>query len=189
MAFKIISNNFHKVGFVSIVENLDISITSQLLCMGWQETPIKANYKNLFLVVDDPLTRWYRQVCQQFTQSSHVNVGFNKDDLIDFLLYNKINCVSFTDHQKNYSVQDFSEKITYFKLSNKLGYMINHFLHDNNISNTFNNQLKIPDSNSKNILTLQNFLNKDINKPYLNKVTNYLQQDYDFIKTIKFYAR
>jgi hypothetical protein len=191
MTIKIISNNIRKIAFVPILDNLDLSIKTQLLGMGWQENFLENDYKTLFMIVDDPITRWYRQVCRQFAQSSHSNIGLNENNFIDFLLYNKVTCNSFTDCQKDYyyTVQNFSKNIVFFKLTSKLGYMLNHFLHDYEISNTFNNILKINDNEFENIDTLKDFLNTDINKPYYNKVTNYLQQDYDFINNIKFYAR
>lgn len=191
MTIKIISDTARKIGFVPILENLDLSIKTQLLGMGWQENFLENDYKTLFMIVDDPILRWYRQVCRQFAQSSHSNIGLNENDFIDFLLYNKVTCNAFTDYQKDYYhyVQNFSKNIVFFKLTSKLGYMINHFLHDYAISNTFNNLLKINDNEFENINTLKDFLNTDINKPYHNKVINYLQQDKDFMNTIKFYAR
>lgn len=191
MTIKIISNNIRKIAFVPILDNLDLSIKTQLLGMGWQENFLDNDYKTLFMIVDDPILRWHRQVCRQFAQSSHSNIGLNENDFIDFLLYNKVTCNSFTDYQKDYyyNVRNFSKNIVFFKLTSKLGYMLNHFLHDCEISNTFNNLLKINDNEFENINTLKDFLNTDINKSYHNKVINYLQQDKDFMNTIKFYAR
>jgi hypothetical protein len=66
--------------------------------------------------------------------------------------------------------------------------MINHFLYDNGIPNKFNNLLQL-DNENKNSLILKKFLDEDINKPYLDKIKQYLNDDIDFVEGAKFYAR
>jgi hypothetical protein len=191
MATKIFSKDSHGIAFMPVMDNLENSITTQLLDMEWRETVLENNYKKIFLIIDDNvMIRWIRQVCRQYSMSSHKNIGLHHNDFIDFLLYNKITCNKITDHQKDYYEQakNFSKNVILFKLTNKLGYMINHFLYDNGIPNKFNNLLQV-DNENKNSLILKKFLDEDINKPYLDKIKQYLNDDIDFVEGAKFYAR
>lgn len=190
MAIEVFVNNLRNIAFVPVVDNLEQAIAAQLLDIGWQQTVLQTNYQKIFLVIDDPLIRWQRQVCRHYESSVYTNIGLDQDDFIDFLLYNKITCTNITNHQKYYFEQakNFAKNVTLFQLTNKLGYMINHFLYDNGIPNKFNNLLKI-DNEYNNYSKLKSFLTTDINKPYLDKVKNYLNNDLDFVESAKFYAR
>ncbi len=189
----IFHDKFKRLGFLSITGNLDNEIQSILLNLEWQKSKDN-NLPVFFLIIDDPFCRWTRLVCEQYCKSNHSNRNLNEDDFLDFLLYNRINCEEFTKLQTNIyqesKIFETSKKIHFLKLDQKIGYTLNHFLHDNNIVNKFNNSLQIDYSNLNiNIIKLKTFLHEDNNKPYLNKVMKYLQDDYNFINSIKPYAR
>lgn len=186
------SNQSESVGFLSIAGNLDSEILSNLLKLNWKKTTVQ-NVSIVFAVFDDPFTRWTRLICNQYQKIRYNNNGLHEDDFIDFLMYNQICCKKFATLQKHIfessQVINRARKIYHFKLNNQLGYMLNHFLHDHNVSNQFNNSLQVDNFTNPNISKLNNLLADDINKPYLNKVMNYLNDDYDFINSIEFYAR
>lgn len=178
--------------FLSIAGNLDIEIILNLKNLNWLQTTTQSA-PIVFTVFDDPFKRWTRLVCNEFEKTEYNNNGLHEDDFIDFLMYNQICCKKFTTLQKQIFVSSKvisgDKKIYYFKLDSQLGYMLNHFLHDNDVSNQFNNSLQVDYSNIPNIGKLLSFLADGNNKPYLNKVMNYLHDDYDFINSIEFYAR
>jgi hypothetical protein len=186
------TNQSESVGFLSIVGNLDTEILSNLLKLNWKKTTVQ-NTPIVFTVFDDPFARWTRLVCSEYQKTEYNNNGLYEDDFIDFLMYNQICCKKFTALQKQIfessKAISRAKKIYNFKLNNQLGYMLNHFLHDHNVSNQFNNSLQVDYSTISNISKLKNLLADDINKPYLNKVMNYLSDDYNFINSIEFYAR
>jgi hypothetical protein len=192
MEINFFSNQSESVGFLPLAGNLDTEILTNLLELNWKKNIVQ-NVPVIFSVFDDPFIRWARLVCSEYQKIVYTNNGLHEDDFIDFLMYNQICCKKFATLQKQIfessQVTNCAKKIYYFKLIDKLGYMLNHFLHDHSISNKFNNSLKIDNSKIKNFTKLINFLNTDINKPYLDKVIKHLQVDYDFINSIKFYAR
>jgi len=193
MTENILHDQSKKIGFLSIEGNLDKKIQSSLFDILWQKST-NNKIPVFFVVVDDPFLRWTRLVCEQYLVTSYSNFGLDKDDFIDFLLYNKICCEDFTSSQiqiiKQSGIQSTARRINFLPITSKLGYTINHFLHDNNIVNKFNNSLQLDYYNlNNNINKLKTFLNKEDNKPYLNKVMKYLNDDYNFINSIETYAR
>jgi hypothetical protein len=191
-----IGNLFHdqlnKIGFFPIAGNLDDEIQKILLNLNWLQST-KTNAPACFVILDDPFARWSRLVCDQFIISNHSNYNLNEDDFLDFLLYNKVSCREITTLQKNIyqesKIFDKFKKIHFLRLDRKIGYTLNHLLHDYGVSNQFNNSLQLDDYNQSNITKLTNFLNIKNNLPYLNKVMEYLQDDFHFTKSIEFYAR
>jgi len=188
----IFHDKFKRLGFLSITGNLDNEIQSILLNLEWQKSKDN-NVPIFFLIIDDPFCRWARLVCDQYCKSNHSNKNLNEDDFLDFLLYNKINCKEFTTLQANIyqesKIFETSKKIHFLKLDQKIGYTLNHLLHEYNIPNKFNNSLRLNQSIDSHLTKLENFLHNDTNLPYLNKVMKYLDDDYDFINSIEFYAR
>lgn len=184
-------DNSKTIGFLPIQGNFDNEIEQILQTLNWK----KINYapgSKFFVILDDPFTRWTRIVSNTFIDSNHSNFGLNNDNLLDFLLYNKVTCKKFTTLQKKTIVEskiDQYSKIYFIKLDTKLGYRINHFLRDLKIPNQFNNSLQTNQLVNDCMAKLKNFLHVDTNLPYLNKVTQYLEEDYNFINSIEFYAR
>ena len=80
------------------------------------------------------------------------------------------------------------EKITFFQMNDKLGYSLNHWLHEKGVPNKFNNA-KINATDEKNDAIfngVNNFFNDQKNINRKNKVLEYLQPDYDFLNSIHF---
>lgn len=188
----ILHDKLKRLGFLSITGNLDNEIQSILLNLEWQKNK-DSNLPVFFLIIDDPFCRWARLVCEQYCKFNHSITNLNEDDFLDFLLYNKICCKEFTtlqtDIYQESKIFEISQKIHFLKLDQKIGYTLNHLLHDYKISNQFNNSLRLNESFKPYITKLTNFLYDDTNLPYLNKVMQYLEKDYNFINSTKFYAR
>jgi hypothetical protein len=146
-----------------------------LLNLNWLQSTT-TNAPTCFVILDDPFARWTRLVCDQFIKSNHSNYNLNEDDFLDFLLYNKVSCREITTLQKNIfqesRIFDKFKKIHFLKLDRKIGYTVNHLLHDYGVSNQFNNSLQLADYNQSNITKLTNFLymkNNDLIENSINK--------------------
>jgi hypothetical protein len=182
------------ISWLFVPGNCENYIENKLLNLNWKKH-IVPNKSKCIVILDDPYQRYIRSILLDFDKINHINNGFCVDnDLIDFLLQNRIiGCgtnskpqVEFVQYcRDNNLVGDYC----FFKLTNILGYQLNHFLHDNGIKNNFNNSIAVDFFNKEKYNQLYNYFNLDINKPYRDKILKHLSKDYDFFNSIQFYAR
>jgi hypothetical protein len=188
------SNVSRTISWLLIPENANQEIEKKLQLLQWKKTTGSVKGK-AFVILDDPWKRWLRAVVSEFkkTTSKSLNI-FSEDDLIDFVLQHRIiNCgfnanlqIFFINH---YQTNNFFTQISYFKMSEILGYQLNHWLHDNGIANQFNNSIVTDNTDKELYNKLSEFILMDINRPYYNKVLTYLEQDYKLYNSTQFYAR
>jgi hypothetical protein len=192
MEDNILTSPDNRMAWIYIPGNLD-NLKDILKNLSWKLPNQKTKRKG-FVILDDPLQRWVNATVVDFNkQKTTLNFGLHSNAVIDYILKNKIidnpNIVS-----QNILIQQVAREyefssITYFQKKFNLGYLLNHFLHDNNISNNFNNSIvnhvEIPEQTKE----ISDFIFQDINRPYLNKIVKYLQEDYDFYNLVQFYAR
>jgi hypothetical protein len=192
MEDKILVSPDTKMAWIYIPGNLDHlgDVFKNLL---WKQLNQNAVRKS-FVILDDPLIRWINATVLDFNQQKPVqNSGLHPNTLIDYVLKNKIIANPNIVPQNKLIQQIVQEykfgSIIYFQKDWNLGYLLNHFLHDNNIANNLNNSMVNQQEISEQAKELSDFIFQDINRPYLNKILKYLEQDYDFYKSTQFYAR
>ncbi len=191
MTYKIFTTENKKLFYVHL-SGIVNEIENYLITLNWKTTDKVTN--KCFVILDDPLKRWINATILDYhTQTFLETNQLDENPIIDYVLKNKIvNNINVTP--QIYTIKKIlhqvpNEKITYFKKSANLGYLLNHYLHDNNVKNQFNNSIIQSSYYSEQVEQLTNFLNNEINRPYLNKVVKYLQDDYNFYNSVNFYAR
>jgi hypothetical protein len=191
MSYKIFTTENNKLFFVHISGMVN-EIENYLIKLNWKTTDKVTN--KCFVILDDPLKRWINAtIIDYHAQTFLENNQLDENPIIDYVLknkiVNKINVKPQIDTIQNILSQVPIEKITFFKKSTNLGYLLNHYLHDNNIKNQFNNSIIQSSYYSEQVEQLTNFIDDEINRHYLNKVLKYLQDDYNFYNSVTFYAR
>lgn len=192
MDIKILSAPKKKLSWIHILGNVDC-IEIELKNLHWEDDDyLKIN--TAFVILDDPISRWIRAVVLDFSKKENLsNNDLHNDALIDYVLTNRITNYPNVNLQKHIIQKivdnNKSVKVIYFQNKFNLGYLLNHFLHDNGIKNQFNSLLLQSLQRSEQINILSNFIFNETNRPYLNKVLKYLQEDYDFYNSTQFYTR
>jgi hypothetical protein len=192
MANEILACANRKLAWIYIPGNVD-SIGNVLKELNWQLVDQICINKG-FAILDDPLKRWINATVLDFNKNNNVSIGeLHSDVLIDYVLKNRIvnnpNVLPQTHIIQQITQENKFVNLTYFQKGFNLGYLLNHFLHDNGIKNQLNNLLTQQLQDSEQIDTLSNFIFSENNRPYLNKVLKYLQDDYDFYHSAQFYTR
>jgi hypothetical protein len=192
MEDKILVSPDTKIAWIYIPGNIDY-LEDVLKKLLWKSSTKPARYKS-FVILDDPIIRWINATVLDFNkQALTQNFGLHSNAIIDYIFKNKI-VANPNIVPQNILIQQAAQEykfmsITYFKKDCNLGYLLNHFLHDNDISNNFNNSIVNQEKISEQTNEISDFIFQDINRPYLNKILKYLEQDYDFYKSTQFYAR
>lgn len=82
--------------------------------------------------------------------------------------------------------REIDKTFVYFKYENNVQLTLKNFLQNHNIEVFFDEEkINVTDKNSKSFRKIKNFL--DNNQKYKEQLINYLEPDYNFIKSITFY--
>jgi len=196
----------YKVQNIPILKNASSFITSTLTQLHWQVKPIPINKKIArFVVLRDPYERWltgFTEDIKSFINSraqneiAYLNNLFQNNDIswfMDFLLDRDI---LYFDTHAQLQIKQLEliieyigkENLTWVKMTDKLGHILNNWLHGEGCNNNFNNAKinatdKINDHIYKRIATYllyaKNFKNKE-------KVLEYLAPDYELYHSVNF---
>jgi hypothetical protein len=168
-----------------------------------------------FTILRNPYERWLTGFCayveddrettynmslhnltREFVNTPHIcdilSLFFNTCYCFDFDWHTKLQCSFFNsiDFPADYdpkSIIDISN-ITFFRLNEKTGRSINKFLQSKKILIPINNSVsnsRKTNGNNDLYLALSNFF--DSNQNIKQRLMNYLEPDYKFIETVKFY--
>jgi hypothetical protein len=194
------------VQHIWILKNASSLIQHNAEQLHWQLKSIPLDKKiSRFAILRDPYRRWLVGLVQDIkmlinsrdndSEKRKILELFESDFnwFLEFLIDRDI---LFFDTHAHLQVKSLElplqvldkEKITFFQMNDKLGYSLNHWLHEKGVPNKFNNA-KINATDEKNDAIfngVNNFFNDQKNINRKNKVLEYLQPDYDFLNSVNF---
>ena len=201
-----------KLQWIPIVKNGTNFLRYHLITIGWQSKQIPLINEDIlrFSIIRDPYERFISGVVEELEMyidlqdKTFCDLVFNRNYCELFLkfLFDKVLLESSNFLGEHTTLQinllkiatdnslDLydSSRICYFKMNDKLGYQINHWLKTYDIQNTINNgKINSKSVNDSRLLKLvQEFLFDYKNNKYKEKIYNYLEPDYIFFNNAKF---
>jgi hypothetical protein len=196
----------YKVQNIPILKNASSFITNTLTQLNWQVKPIPINKKIArFVVLRDPYERWltaFTEDIKVFINSRtpdeivYLNNLFQNNDIswfIDFLLDRDI--LYFDTHaqlqikQLDWIIECIGkDNLTWVKMTDKLGHILNHWLHGEGCKNNFNNaKIHATDKINDDIYRrIEAYFFDAKNFKYKAKVLEYLAPDYELYNSVNF---
>ena len=195
------------VQHVPILKNGTKYIAETVTPLNWQNRPVPLNRKiSRFIILRDPYQRWLTAITEDILTyiNSREDVNervflenlFSKNDInwfLDFLIDRNI--LYFDTHAQLQCKQIevllhriSMDKLTFIKMTDKLGQVINTWLHGEGVRNNFNNgKINARDKNNDIIYKkIDAYFLDGKNLKKKEKVLEYLKPDYELINSVRF---
>lgn len=196
----------YKVQNIPILKNASTFLKETVTQLGWQLKPIPLN-KNIsrFAILRDPFERWLTGFTQDINvyidtrgpeESVYLNNLFRQTNVnwfLDFLIDRDV--LYFDTHaqlqikQLDWIIDAIGEeKITFIKMTDKLGQTLNHWLHSEGCKNNFvNKKINARDKSNDIIFKKINaYFFDGMNLRRKEKVMEYLAPDYKLFNSVNF---
>jgi len=195
------------VQHVPILKNGTKYIAETVTRLNWKSRAVPINRKiSRFIILRDPYERWltaftediltYIESREDIDERVFLENLFSKNDInwfLDFLIDRNI--LYFDTHAELQCKQIElvlhcikMDKLTFIKMTDKLGQVINTWLHEEGVRNNFNNgKINVRDKNNDMIYKkIAAYFMDGKNLKKKEKVLEYLKPDYELINSVRF---
>lgn len=192
---------------IPILKNATNFVSHHVTLLGWQMKPVPLQKKiSRFVILRDPYERWlgaftedlkgYINSRDTLDERQYLTDLFYENNFGWFLNFLIDRDVLYFDTHAQLQIKQLElalevlgkDNITFIKMTDKLGYVLNHWLHTEGCRNNFNNEkINATDKNNDPIYnTISNYLMDGKNFKKKEKVLEYLKPDYTLFNSVNF---